>query len=252
MSAFMTLDDLEPFLQKSAVFSLILLQYSDKIDSVTQSGPSRSSSIFATFERRCEDSTSAPTIPASQQQQYFTTAANNTTPVLQLLINSGQPATRAPQSQLTTHITNITGPELSGHLGSLDNSHDSASANQGPSYAADIQRNTEFDPQQQNSASELIPPQICEPLLDNSVVILPHQQQPLSIACHLPHPSPSTTATSRLVYPTNYRLPTFDTVDKQRPSIIPSGQSSLSVTQTAEHQSSNLQHLPPSSVPPPA
>ena len=55
MSAFMTLDDLEPFRQKSADFALILLHYSDKIDSVTQSGRRRSSSIFEPSERRCED-----------------------------------------------------------------------------------------------------------------------------------------------------------------------------------------------------
>ena len=124
MSAFMTLDDLEPFLQKSADFSLILLHYADKIDNLTQSGPSRSSSTFAPFERRCEDSPSAPTIPVSQQQQDFATAPNNTTPLPQLLINSAQPATRAPsQPQLTTHIMVLTGPELSRHLGSLDNSY---------------------------------------------------------------------------------------------------------------------------------
>ena len=39
-----------------------------------------------------------------------------------------------------------------------------------------------------------------------------HQQQPLSIVRHLSQPSPSTTATSRLVYTTNYHLPIFDTV----------------------------------------
>ena len=77
MSAFMTLDDLEPFLQKSADFSLILIHYGDKIDDLTQSGPSRSSTC-APFERRCEDSPSAPTNPASQQQQDFATAPNNT------------------------------------------------------------------------------------------------------------------------------------------------------------------------------
>ena len=100
MSAFMTLDDLERFLQKSADFSLVLLHYADKIDNLTQSGPSRSSLTFAPFERRCEDSPSA-LISASQQQQDFATAPNNTTPLPQLLNNSAQPATRAPsQPQL--------------------------------------------------------------------------------------------------------------------------------------------------------
>ena len=109
----------------------------------------------------------------------------------------------------------MTGPELSRHLGSLDNSHVSTTAYQDHSYTEDIQTNTEFDPEQQDLASEAIPSQICEPhldksavtlpsqrqppQLDNSVVTLPLQQQPLSIACHLPHQSPSTTATSRLV-----------------------------------------------------
>ena len=64
MSAFMTLDDLEPLLQKSADFSSILLHYADKIDNLTQSGPSRSSSTFAPFVRRCKDSPSALIIPA--------------------------------------------------------------------------------------------------------------------------------------------------------------------------------------------
>ena len=106
----------------------------------------------------------------------------------------------------------MTGPELSRHLGSLDNFHVSATVHQDPSYPEDIQRNTEFYPEQQDLASETIPSQICEPHLDNSVVTLPRQQQPLSIACHLAHPPPSTTATSRLVHTTNYHLPTFDTV----------------------------------------
>ena len=241
MSAFMTLDDLEPFLRKSADFSLILIHYADKIDNLTQSGPSRSSTC-APFERRCEESPSAPTNPASQQQQDFATAPNNTTRLPQFFINSGQPVTRAPsQPQLPTHIMDMTGPELSRHLGSLDNSHVSTTAHQDPSYTEDIQRNTEFDPEQQDLASEAIPSQICEPHLDNSsdnlpsqrqplqlnnsVVTLPHQQQPLSIACHLPHHSPSTTATSRIVYTTyhslhHYHLPTFDTVltNSVRPS----------------------------------
>ena len=228
MSAFMTLDDLEPFLQKSADFFLVLIHYADKIDNLTQSGPSRSSSTCAGFERRCEDLPSAPTNPASQHQQDFATAPNNTTPLPQLFLNSGQPVTRAPsQQQLPTHIMDMTGPELSRHLGSLDNSHVSTTAHKDPSYTEDIHRNTEFDLEQQDVASEAILSQIGEPHLDNSavtlpsqqqppqsdnsVVTLPHQQQPLSIACHLPHPSPSTTATSRLVYTTNYHIPTFDT-----------------------------------------
>ena len=251
----MTLDDLEPFLQKSADFSLILIHCADKIDNLTQSGPSRSSSTCAPFERRYEDSSSTPTNPASQQQQDFATAPSNTTPLPQLFINSGQPATRAPsQPQLPTHIMDMMGPKLSRYLGSLDNSHVSTTAHQDPSYTVDIQRNTEFDPEQQDVASEAIPPQIGEPHLDNSAVILPSQQQPpqldnsvvtlpcqqqpLSIACHLPHPSPSTTATSRLVYTTNYYIPTFDSFDKQRPSIISGGQSPLSVTPHAKRQSS--------------
>ena len=168
MSAFMTLDDLEPFLQKSADFALILLHYAEKIDILTQRGPSRFSSIFAPFERRWEDSHSALTTPASQQQQEFATAPNNTTPLPQLLINSAQPATRAPsQPQPTTHIMDMTGPELSRHLGSLDNSLVSATAHQDHFYTEDIQRNTEFYPEQQDLASETIPSQICEPHLDN-------------------------------------------------------------------------------------
>ena len=148
MSAFMTLDDLEPFLQKSADFSLILIHYDDKIDNLTQSGPSRSSSTCAPFERRCEDSPSAPTNPASQQQRDFATAPNNTTRLPQLFINSGQPVTRATsQPQLPTHIMDMTGPELSRHLGSLDNSHVSTTAHQDPSYTEDMQRNTELDPE---------------------------------------------------------------------------------------------------------
>ena len=122
----------------------------------------------------------------------------------------------------------MTGPELYRHLGSLDNSHVSATTHQDRSYTENIQRYTEFDPEQQDIASEPIPSLLCEPQLDNSVitlpshqqppqldnsvvtlpslqqppqldnsvVTLPHQQQPLSIACHLLHPSPSTTATS--------------------------------------------------------
>ena len=197
MSAFMTLDDLEPFLQKSADFSLILIHYADKIDNLTQSGQSCSSSTCAPFERRCENSPSAPTNPASQQQQGFATAPNNTTRLPQLFINSGQPVTRAPpQPQLPTHIMDMTGSELSRHLESLDNSHVSTTAHQDPSYTEDIQRNTEFDPEQQDLASEAIPSQICEPHLDNSAVNLPHQQQPLSIAYHLPHQSPSNASTT--------------------------------------------------------
>ena len=266
MSAFMTLDDLEPFLRKSADFSLILIHYADKIDNLTQSGPSRSSTC-APFERRYEESPSAPTNPASQQQQDFATAPNNTTRLPQFFINSGQPVTRAPsQPQLPTHIMDMTGPELSRHLGSLDNSHVSTTTHQDPSYTGDIQRNTEFDPEQHDLASEAIPSQICEPHLDNSsvnlpsqrqplqlnnsVVTLPHQQQPLSIACHLPHHSPSTTATSRIVYTTNYHLPTFDTVLTN--SVRPSYQVVNSHFPLPHMQSANLQHLPPSSVLPPA
>ena len=130
----------------------------------------------------------------------------------------------------------------------------------------DIQRNTEFNPEQQDLASEAIPSQICEPhldnsavtlssqqqppQLDNSVVTLPHQQQPLSIPCHLPHPSPSTTATSRLVYTTNYHLQTFDTVLTN--SVHPSYQVVNPLFPLPHMQSANLQHLPPSSVPLPA
>ena len=131
MSAFMTLDDLEPFLQKSADFSLFFLHYADKIDNLTQSAPSRSSSTCAPFERRCEDSHSAPTNPASQQQQNFATAPNNTTRLPQNFINSGQPVTRAPsQPHLPTHIMDVTGPELFRYLGCLDNSHVSTTAHQ--------------------------------------------------------------------------------------------------------------------------
>ena len=160
----------------------------------------------------------------------------------------------------------MTGPELSRHLGSLDNSHVSTTAHQDPSYTEDIQRNTEFDREQQDLASEAIPSQICEPhldnsavtlpsqrqppQLDNSVVTLPHQQQPLSIACHLPHQSPSTTATSRLVYTTNYHLPTFDTVLTN--SVRPSYQVVNPHFPLPHMQSAKFQHLPPSSVPPPA
>ena len=178
-----------------------------------------------------------------------------------------QPATRAPtQPQLTTHIMDMTGPELSRHLGVFDNSHVSATAHQDPSYTEDIQRNTEFDSEQQEFASEAIPSQICEPHLDssvvtlpsqqqppqlkNSVVTLPHQQQPLSIACHLPHPSPSTTATSRLVYTTNYHIPTFDSVLTN--SVHASNQVVNPHFLLPHMQSANLQHLSPSSVPPPA
>ena len=175
----MTLDNLEPFLQKSADFSLFLLHNADKINNLTQSGPSCSSSTFSLFERRCEDSPSALTIPASQRQQDFATAPNNTTSLPQFLINSAQPATRAPsQPQLTTHIMAMTGTELSRHLGSLDNSHVSATADQDPFYTEDIQRNTEFYPEQQDLASETIPSQICDPHFNNSVVTLPSQQQP--------------------------------------------------------------------------
>ena len=76
------------------------------------------------------------------------------------------------------------------------------------------------------------------------------KQQPLSIACHLPHQSPSTTATSRLVYTTNYHLPTFDTVLTN--SVRPSYQVVNPHFPLPHMQSANLQHLPPSSVPPPA
>ena len=38
MSAFLTLNDLVPFLQKSADFSLFLLHYANKIDNLTQNG----------------------------------------------------------------------------------------------------------------------------------------------------------------------------------------------------------------------
>ena len=160
----------------------------------------------------------------------------------------------------------MTGPELSRHLGSLDNSHVSTTAHRNPSYTEDIQRNTEFDPEQQDVAFEAIPSQIGKTHLDNSavtlpsqqqppqlnssVVTLPHQQQPLSIACLLPHPSPSTTATSRLVYTTNYHIPTFDTVLTN--SVYPSKQVVNTHFQLPHMQSANLQHVPPSSVPHPA
>ena len=145
----MTLDDLEPFLQKSVDFFLFLIHYADKIDNLTQSGQSRSSSTCAPFERQCEDSHSAPTNPGSQQQQDFATAANNTTRLPQLFINSGQPVTRAPsQPHIPTQIMDMTGPELSLHSGSLDNSHLSTTAHQDPSYTEDIQRSTEFAPEQ--------------------------------------------------------------------------------------------------------
>ena len=150
---------------RSQPTSLILIHYADKIDNLTESGPSCSSSTSAPFERRCEDSPSAPANPTSQQQQDFATAPN-TTWLPQLFINSGQPVTRAPsQPQLPTHIMDMTGPELSRHLGSLDNSHVSTTGHQDPSYTEDIQRNTEFDPEQQDLASEAIPSQICEPRL---------------------------------------------------------------------------------------
>ena len=159
----------------------------------------------------------------------------------------------------------MTGLELSRDLGCLDNSHVSATAHQDTSYTIEIQSNTEFDPEQQDIASEPFPSQICEPQLDNSVVTLPnqhqlppldnsvvtlpHQQQPPSIACHLPHPSPSTTATSRLVYTINYHQPTFDTVLTN--SVHPSYQVGNTLFPLPHLQSANLQHLPHSSVPPP-
>ena len=66
----------------------------------------------------------------------------------------------------------------------------------------------------------------------------------------MPHQSPSTTATSRLVYTTNYHLPTFDTVLTN--SVRPSYQVVNPHFPLPHMQSANLQHLPPSSVPPPA
>ena len=144
----------------------------------------------------------------------------------------------------------MTCPELSRHLGSLDYSHVSATAHQDHSYTEDIQRNTEFCQEQQDFAFETIPSQICEPHLDNSVVSLPREQQPLSIACHLPHPPLSTTTTSRLVYTTNYHLPTFDTVLTN--SVHPSYQVVNPQFPLPHMQSANLQHLPPPPVPPPA
>ena len=103
-----------------------------------------------------------------------------------------------------------TGPELSRHLGSLHNSHVSSTSHS--SYSKDIQRNTELDPEQQDIDSERIPWQTCELQLDNTLATLPHQQKPLSFACHLPHPLPSTAATSWFVYTTNYHQPTFGSV----------------------------------------
>ena len=160
----------------------------------------------------------------------------------------------------------MTGPELSHHLGSLDNSHVSATAHQDPSYTEDIQRNTVFYPEQQNLVSESVHSQICEPhsdisvvtlpsqhqppQLDNSVVNLSRQQQPLSIACHLPHPPPSTTASRRLIHTTNYHLPTCDTVLTN--SVHPSCQVVNPHFPLPHMQSANLHHLPPSLVPPPA
>ena len=86
--------------------------------------------------------------------------------------------------------------------------------------------------------------------MDNSVVTLPHQQQSPSIASHLPHPSPSRAATSRLVYTTNCHLPTFDTVLTN--SVHPSYQVVNPHFPLPHMQSANLQHLPLSTVPPPA
>ena len=105
----------------------------------------------------------------------FCNRTNNTTPLLQLLINSKQAVTRAPSVKITTYQA------YHGHsstLGNLDNSHVSAIAHQDPSNTEDKQRNADFDPEQQDIASEPLPSQICGPQLVNTVIPIPSQRQP--------------------------------------------------------------------------
>ena len=126
MCAFVTLDDLESILQKSADFSSILSHNADKID--RQPNSERSKLLFMKLcslrapMRRFNFSTHHSSLTTSAGFCNCTQQHDN--PAAASYEIRTQPATRAPsQPQLTTHIKDMTGLEVFRQLGSLDNSY---------------------------------------------------------------------------------------------------------------------------------